>query len=164
MTMTLFDELGGTACLERVHRIFYGKLLAHPWLRGFFHGKDRDHLESQQTDFMTGMFGGPKCYFGRAVGCAHIHLFISDEVFTLRHGLLADSLAEAGVPATLAERWLAHDRSMKRALIKETPADCKGRFANEEPVIVPKPGNPAGGGVTMPGAIAGTATAAPTAR
>ena len=102
--MTLFDELGGTAGREWVHRIFYGKLLAHPWLRGFFHGKDRDHLESQQTDFMTGMFGGPKCYFGRAVGCAHIHLFISDEVFTLRHGLLADSLAEAGVPATLAEK------------------------------------------------------------
>lgn len=91
-------------------------------------------------------------------------MFISGEIFTLRHGLLADSLAEAGVPATPAERWLAHDMSMKRALIKETPAECKGRFANEEPLIIAKPGNPAVGGVTMPGAIAGTATAAPTAR
>ena len=107
--MTLFDELGGTACLERVHRIFYGKLLAHPWLRGFFHGKERDHLESQQTDFMTGMFGGPKCYFGRAVGCAHIHLFISDEVFTVRHDLLADSLAEAGVRRALAVSRHEHE-------------------------------------------------------
>lgn len=137
---SFYDELGGKVCLARVHRIFYGKLLVHPWLKGFFYGKDRDRLESQQTDFMTSMFGGPKCYGGRAVRCAHIHLFITEEVFMVRHGLLADSLDEARVPEPLAKMWLARDMSVKRALVKETEAECKGRYASEIPLIVPKPG------------------------
>lgn len=29
--------------------------------------------------------------------------------------------------------------SMKRALVKETPADCQGRYNSEKPLIVPKP-------------------------
>jgi len=140
MMATLFDDIGGRPCIERVHRIFYGKLLVHPWLKDFFVGKKRDHLESQQTDFMTGAFGGPRIYEGRAIGCAHMHLYITDEVFTLRHEILAQSLSQAGVPPALAEQWLRHDESMRRALVKETPADCKGRYANEDPLIVPKPG------------------------
>ena len=88
---------------------------------------------------MTGVFGGPKIYGGRAIRCAHIHLFISEEIFATRHQLLSESLDEAGIPAPLAKRWLDYDTSMKRALVKETPADCKGRFNNEEPIIVPKP-------------------------
>ena len=137
--MALYDEIGGRPCIERVHRIFYGKLLGHEWLKGFFHGKDRRFLESQQTDFMSGAFGGPKIYGGRAIGCAHIHLFITEEVFTIRHNLLAQSLAEAGVPTALAMRWLDCDMSMKRALVKQSPSDCQGRYNNEIPIIVPKP-------------------------
>ena len=45
MAETLFDELGGMQGIERVHRIFYDKLLMHPWLKGFFDGVPRPHLE-----------------------------------------------------------------------------------------------------------------------
>ena len=59
MSEEYFNKLGGRACFERVHIFFCGKLLSHSWLKGFFAGKDRDHLEIQQTDFMSGLLGGP---------------------------------------------------------------------------------------------------------
>ena len=31
-----FEEIGGYACLERVHNLLYEKLYGHPWLKGFF--------------------------------------------------------------------------------------------------------------------------------
>ena len=54
MAETLFHELGGIPCLEKVHVIFYDKLLSHPWLKDFFEGVPRPHLESQQSDSMSG--------------------------------------------------------------------------------------------------------------
>ena len=137
--MALYDDLGGTVGLEKVHRILYGKLFAHPWLKGFFEGKKRHHLESQQTDFMTDVFGGPKIYGGRLPKSAHMHMFIPEEVFTLRHDMLAASLNEARVPSDQAKQWLKYDMSIKRALVKQSPADCEGRYNNEKPLVVAKP-------------------------
>jgi len=45
MAATLFDELGGMPAIKKVHRIFYDKLLSHPWLKDFFVGVPRPHLE-----------------------------------------------------------------------------------------------------------------------
>ncbi len=136
MANTLFDELGGKPCLERVHEIFYGKLLSHPWLKEFFKGVPRQHLEGQQTDFMMGVFGGPKIYGGRAPKSAHTHIFITEEVFLTRHGLLEESLTEANIPAPLKERWLAHDKAMMKVLVKNDISECEGRYTTE-PIIAP---------------------------
>jgi truncated hemoglobin YjbI len=136
---TLFDELGGKPTMDRVHVIFYDKLLAHPWLRGFFVGVRKFHLEGQQTDFMTGLLGGPKIYGGRAPKSAHVHLFVTEEVFMLRHKILEDSLMEAEIPADLKERWLRYDMKMKRALVKESVSECEGRYRSEPVIDVPKP-------------------------
>ena len=84
-------------CLEKVHVIFYDKLLSHPWLKDFFKGVPRWHLESQQSDFMSGLFGGPLIYGGRAPQGAHTHMFITEEIFLIRHELLAQSLTEANI-------------------------------------------------------------------
>ena len=65
MAEDLLLELGGMPCLEKVHTIFYDKLLKHPWLKEFFKGVPRSHLESQQSEFMSGVFGGVKIYGGR---------------------------------------------------------------------------------------------------
>lgn len=139
MANKLFDELGGMPCLQKVHRIFYGKLLAHPWLKGFFVGVPRAHLESQQTDFMTGVFGGPKVYGGRPPKTAHTHLFITEEVFLIRHALLKESLDEAGIRPDLKERWLTHDLRMMKVLCKQSVSECVGRYKNEPVIVVEKP-------------------------
>jgi len=139
MADTLFDELGGMPCLANVHKIFYEKLLTHPWLKAFFAGVPRSHLESQQTEFMAGVFGGPKIYCGRAPKSAHVHLFITEEAFLIRHGLLEQSLTEANIRPDLKERWLAHDRKMKKVLVKSSISECDGRYKNEPIISVEKP-------------------------
>lgn len=138
MSDELYDELGGMQCLEKVHVIFYDKLLAHPWLKGFFVGKQRRHLESQQSDFMAGLFGGPRTYGGRSPKGAHVHLFITEEVFLIRHDLLDQSLREANIRSDQKERWLAYDMAMKNALVKSSVSECSGRYKTE-PIIVVEP-------------------------
>ena len=139
MENTFLDELGGMPCLERVHKVFYDKLLGHPWLRGFFKGVPRQHLESQQSEFMSGVFGGPKIYGGRAPKAAHVHMFITEEVFLTRHKLLEQSLIEANIRPDLRERWLAYDMGMKKLLVKNSVTECKGRYKSEPIIVVEKP-------------------------
>ena len=139
MTKTLFDDLGGWPTLEKVHVIFYGKLLSHPWLKDFFKGVRRSHLETKQTQFMAGLFGGPKIYGGRAPKGAHVHMFITEEAFLTRHELLTQSLAEAKIPPGLKEQWLNYDMKMKRALVKDSVSECHGRYRTEAVIVVDKP-------------------------
>ena len=138
-----FSALGGRACFERVHKILYDKLLSHPWLKGFFAGDERAHLENQQTDFMSGLLGGPRIYGGRNPRDAHCHLFVTREIFQIRHRLLGESLAEAEVPVRLRERWLKLDAGFETALVKQSPDECRGRYKTEPVIVVPEPG---GGG------------------
>ena len=96
-------------------------------------------LESQQSDFMSVLFGGPKIYGGRMPKYAHIHLFVTEEVFLLRHELLGQSLTEVGILPDLKERWLKYDMGMKKALVKDSISECAGRFKSEAVVVVEKP-------------------------
>lgn len=102
-------------------------------------GKDREILESQQTEFMMLGFGGPRIFGGRIPRDAHIHMFITDEIFDIRHQLLAEALNEAGVPDHLQERWLEMDEGVRLAIVKESPDQCRGRYRSEQVIIVPKP-------------------------
>lgn len=140
MTKIFLDEIGGRACVEQVHKLLYDKLLSHPWLKDFFVGMKRWHLEVQQTDFMIDMFGSrPKCYQGRFPMKAHQHLFITEEVFMIRHDLLAKSITEANVSDEHKERWLKIDLGLKAAIVKDTIDECEGRYRMEKVITVPKP-------------------------
>lgn len=139
MSATFFDEIGGMPCVEKVHKVFYGKLLAHPWLKQFFVGVPRAHLESQQSAFMCGVFGGPKIYCGRPPKSAHVHLFITEEVFLTRHKLLEESLTEVGLSPDLRQQWLDYDMRMKKVLVKASLSDCEGRYWSEAVIAVEKP-------------------------
>lgn len=139
MPDTLLNDLGGMPCLEKVHKIFYGKLLSDPWLKDFFEGVPRSHLESQQSEFMSAVFGGPNIYRGRPPKSAHCHIFITEEVFLTRHKLLEQSLTEAGVRPDLIERWLIYDMRMKNVLVKTSVSECKGRYKNEPVISIKNP-------------------------
>ena len=139
MADTLVDDLGGMPGIAKVHTILYDKLLSHPWLKGFFKGVPRPHLEGQQNEFMAGLFGGPKIYGGRPPATAHVHMFITEEIFLTRHILLEQSLNEAKVRPDLIERWLKHDMGMQNALVKKSISECEGRYKNEAVIVVEKP-------------------------
>ncbi|MBL4613729.1 MAG: group 1 truncated hemoglobin [Magnetovibrio sp.] len=134
-----FVKLGGRQTIERVHEIFYGKMYAHPWLKQFFVASPRKHQESQQSDFIISILGGGPVYSGRIPKHAHTHLFITDEIFDIRHGLLAEALHDAGVSDELAEPWLRRDEKFRTMLVKQSIGECEGRYRTEEIIAPHKP-------------------------
>jgi truncated hemoglobin YjbI len=122
-----------------VHRVFYTKLLKHPWLKEFFQNNTQWHLEIQQTEFMQRLFGGPNIYKGRMPKYAHQHMFVTEEIFMLRHEILEQSLVEAGVKPDHIERWLRYDIGLKRALVKTEKSECSPRYHDEPIVVIDKP-------------------------
>ncbi len=136
---SLYDQLGGHPTLARVHRIFYDAIYAHAWLRQFFDGIDQKVIEDQQTDFMAMAMGGPDRYCGKFPVPAHKHMFITDELFEVRHVLLERSLGDAGVAEPLRSRWLKIDGAFKTRLVKKSVDTCEGRFKTDPVVVVPKP-------------------------
>ncbi len=140
MKQTLFDAVGGEATLARVHKIFYDKIYAHPWLQQFFAGHDQAAIEGRQTGFMGEKMGGPP-YLGKPLPQVHENMYISPELYALRHRLLADSLKEAGITGELAERWLRIDNAFRRQISKDSiEAFYRDyRFSYKRRIIIPKP-------------------------
>ncbi len=128
---TLYDRLGGKQTFIKVHKIFYDKAYADPWLSKFFTDKPQIVLENQQTDFMVQLMGGPKAYGGKSPKSAHQHMVITPELFELRAQLLSDSIKEAGINDALREEWLDADRTFKRALEKTSESECTRSYPNQ---------------------------------
>jgi truncated hemoglobin YjbI len=128
---TLFDRLGGKHTFVKVHKIFYDKAYAHPWLSKYFTEKPQHVLEEQQTDFMIQLMGGPKIYAGKTPKSAHQHMMISEELFELRSAMLSDSIKEAGINDELRKEWLAADGALKKALVKSSEEECSRSYPNQ---------------------------------
>ena len=88
---------------------------------------------------MSGLFGGPLIYGGRPPQGAHTHMFITEEIFLIRHELLAQSLTEAKIRPDLKERWLRYDMGMKKAAVKKSISECEGRYKTEPLIVVENP-------------------------
>ena len=137
----LFEQIGGRPTLERVHKIFYDKFYAHPWLKHFFRDIKQEDIEKQSTDFMTSCMGGGKIYSGRLPANAHKHLYITKEIFEIRHNMLRDSIREFGLAEDLMERWLRIDRAFEKSTVKTDVGQCQKRFFTDEIIVIPKPAN-----------------------
>jgi len=136
---TLFDRLGGLDTLRRVHKIFYDKLFVHPWLKQFFVEHPQEIFENQQTNFMSGLMGGPKIYAGKTPKMAHQNILITDELFETRNSILSQSIKEAGVADDVREEWLEADRTLKRALVKSSVEECRTMFDGQRIYDIPQP-------------------------
>jgi len=128
---TLFERLGGKETYIRVHKIFYDKAYADPWLSQYFTDKPQAVLENQQTDFMVQLMGGPKVYGGKSPKFAHQHMFISEELFELRSNMLSESIKEAGIDDKLRLEWLEADRTLKQAVVKANVSECLQAYPNQ---------------------------------
>jgi len=137
---TLFEQLGGQPTLDRVHKRFYDKVYAHPWLGQFFAGHEQAAIELRQTQFMAEKFGADSIYPGKPLELAHRRMFIPEELLRLRQSLLREALEEEQVPGPLITRWLKIDH----AFWKDVRNDSFASFSEvdlkyEQPLIVPEP-------------------------
>ncbi|HXH71747.1 MAG TPA: group 1 truncated hemoglobin [Mariprofundaceae bacterium] len=137
---SLFDAVGGLPTLEKVHRIFYDKIYAHPWIGQFFKGHDQRAIELRQTQFMGEKFGGPVKYPGMELELAHRRMYITPELFSLRQKLLRESLEEAGVAPELVGRWLRIDAAFRKDIVNESLEDFETiDLKYERPLVIPNP-------------------------
>jgi truncated hemoglobin YjbI len=140
---TLFDAIGGLETIRKVHKIFYDKIYAHYWLKLFFAGHNQQSIENRQTAFMAEKMGGPGQYYGKQPLMAHRQMYITQELYDIRHELLRDSLREAGVTEDLAERWLKIDYAFIRQIVKPSiESFYQTTFRYEQRVIIPQPAKP----------------------
>jgi len=138
--MTLFEDVGGLPTLRKVHKIFYDKIYAHPWIGKFFTGHRQEAIEARQTSFMAEKMGGDVTYYGKDMKMAHRRMFITQELFNLRSQLLRQSLHEAGVPDKLANRWLKIDRAFSSQIVKDSiESFYSWTWKYEKRLIIPKP-------------------------
>jgi hemoglobin len=140
MKPTLYDAVGGLPVLQRVHKIFYDKIYAHPWLKQFFEGHNQQAIENRQTEFMGQKMGGPINYGGKHPKMAHRHMYITQELFELRQHLLRESLLEAAVPQDLIQRWLKIDAAFMPVIVKDSiESFYQWTWKYEKRIIIPKP-------------------------
>ena len=135
----LFRAVGERAGIQKGARIFYDKIYAHPWLKLYFASVPQEHIENQQTSFMSGALGGPNHFCGRLPVAAHEHMFITDESFEVRNLLLRESLEEAGVAEEAADAWMKLDNAFRSSIVKTTVSDCKKRYNTDTILDFPNP-------------------------
>lgn len=138
---TLFDLVGGRPALQRVHKIFYERVFAHPRLKHYFSNINQVTLTEQQTNFMTAKMGGGKIFTGKTPESCHTRMFITRELYDLRNGLLRESILECGISGELLERWMKINNAFENVIVKKDPSECRKRFIGDEiiyPVDWPK--------------------------
>jgi hemoglobin len=98
--VTLYDRLGGHDALRSVTAAFYDKVLADDLLAYFFAPVDMTRQARMLAEFLALAFGGCCRYSGRDLRDAHARLpGLTDQHFDRVVALLAETLAEAGIPA-----------------------------------------------------------------
>lgn len=139
---SLYDAVGGQSTLQKVHKIFYDKVYAHPWLKQFFEGFNQQIIEDKQTSFMGEKMGGPQ-YLGKPIKQVHENMYLPEQLLDIRHNLLKESLQEAGVEPTLIVRWLKIDYAFMKSICKESIESFYRdyRFPFKRRIIIPEPVN-----------------------
>ena len=106
-TVTLYQQLGGSAAVDAAVDIFYRKVLSDDRISAFFEGVDMDRQAAKQKAFLTMAFGGPHNYTGMDMRRGHAHLVargLNDSHFDAVVEDLGQTLAELGVaPALIAQ-------------------------------------------------------------
>lgn len=105
MSMSIFEEIGGEAAIDKAVDLFYQKVLADGRIKHFFDGVDMKKQANMQRAFLTFAFGGPNNYEGRSLKAAHERLVkemgLNDSHFDAVLENLGNTLKELDVPDNL---------------------------------------------------------------
>jgi len=137
----LMADIGDEAVIKRVHTRFYDWIFEDAWLGKFFWAKSKDVLIKHQTEFMVSCFGGPNHFDGETPAIAHMHMVITDEMFSLRQHHLRKAILAEGLSESIADRWIAVDNAFRKAMIRTDASQCVMRCMGQMPIETTKPAN-----------------------
>ena len=126
-----FEKMGGRTAIEQVTFKFYERIYNDSWLKQFFEGIPRSHVESQQNDFMQAALGGPNRYSGKTPPSAHQHIFITQEVYDAREAHLIAAFNECNTNELMVEKWLKIDATFHGRVVKKSKDECVMRYSSE---------------------------------
>ncbi|TVT37145.1 group 1 truncated hemoglobin, partial [Amycolatopsis rhizosphaerae] len=95
---SIYEQIGGQEALISVVDDFYVRVLADEELAPYFTGSNMSRLKGRQVEFFAAALGGPDLYDGLSMQEAHRGRGIDQKAFDRVAQLLAESLADAGVP------------------------------------------------------------------
>ncbi len=116
-TTNLYEELGGQQAIERVVDDFYKRVLADDTVNHFFAHTDMEKQRHHQSAFISYALGGPNHYTGRSMEKAHTGLNLQPEHFDAIAKHLGEALAEYNVPQEDINSILAHDSTLREAVL-----------------------------------------------
>ena len=114
---TAYEAIGGEPAVRAVLQRLYDLLFVDPVVGFLFEGKDKAHIVEQQLPLTCSFLGGPQRYTGKPLPEAHAALPLLAGHFDRRHHLLAQVLAEQGVPDEVRATWLRVDRSLRPSVL-----------------------------------------------
>ncbi len=135
----LFEKMGGRPAVDKVTKAFYERMYNDPWLKQFFDGIPRSHIESQQNEFMQAALGGFNRYAGKTPPSAHKHIYITQEVYDAREAHLKAAFIECNTSEMMVEKWLKVDATFHGRVVKQSKSDCIMRYSKEGIRDFPKP-------------------------
>jgi len=135
----LLSDAGGREGVSKVHQRLYDVLFEDAWLGQFFYGKSKAALVNKQTNFMVAAFGGENLYTGDTPAFMHMHMFITEEMISLRQKILCQAILDDGYSSSVAERWLKVDDSFTQSIVKTNISECVMKCLGQMPVCAKKP-------------------------
>ncbi|TGD72649.1 group 1 truncated hemoglobin [Mangrovimicrobium sediminis] len=133
------QQLGGRAVIDAVHRRLYDRLFDDAWIGQFFYGKSKTALVRKQTEFTLHYFGALADYTSEPPQRLHMHMYIDEEMFDIRHDYLKRSIEEEGVQESLKLLWLDFDESFRPSITKAGVETCVMRCPGQMPIVPRKP-------------------------
>lgn len=94
--MSLYEKYGGFAAIHPVVMEFYDQLLDDDDVGPYFDDIDMSRLIEHQTQFVSGVLGGPYTIDDTRLKIAHKRLGITPEHFERMQAVLANALSGAG--------------------------------------------------------------------
>jgi hemoglobin len=130
---TLYEELGGESVLRRIIERFVDRLFDDVMIGYLFRAADRARVKEKEFEHAAEHLGAPIAYTGRPVAAAHAPHKIRGGQFMRRVQILKETLAEFGVPATVAEHWVSHTLGLRALVTADEGGVCDPSPAGRAP-------------------------------
>ncbi len=121
MVPSLYDQLGGEHKLRAIIDRFVERMVGDVLIGYFFARVAKPRLKSQEYDHAAAFLGAPVTYAGRPIAKAHARHRIALGHFNRRRTLLRQVLQEHAVRPDIVAAWLAHQDSLRAAVMGEAP-------------------------------------------
>lgn len=122
---TAYERVGGEPALRAIIDDFVDRMFDDVMIGFFFRDAGRERIKEMEFQHAAEHLGAELTYGGRPLRAAHAKHRIMGGQFERRKKILADTLRDHGVPADVADAWLAHVESLREQITGDAGSECR---------------------------------------